>query len=188
LEIAFFWIAFAVVVGVAASSRGRNGFGWFILALIISPHIGLLLVLVMDRKTPASSAPSSQFPKPFEPDGVLAGIPYRVMQDGSVEAILQGATVRFADRAKFSAATGATLPVDPPPAFPAEQKLLTLADVRAPPIQRSWLEKAGAEFSHGSLGSFRHCVRNRSAGRVRCYALKGGYEAVREGPFKRGGA
>jgi hypothetical protein len=36
MEIAFLWFAFAIVVGVAASARGRNGIGWFVLALIIS--------------------------------------------------------------------------------------------------------------------------------------------------------
>jgi len=98
---------------VAASARGRNGFGWFFLALIISPLIGLLLVLVMpsrrsdnlsDGKIILERRPNEQ---PFEPDSVHTGIPYRLMHDGSVEAIMQGATVKFADHAKFSAVTGA---------------------------------------------------------------------------------
>jgi hypothetical protein len=50
MEFAFFWFAFAIVVGVAASARGRNGLGWFLLALIISPLIALLLVLVMQNR------------------------------------------------------------------------------------------------------------------------------------------
>jgi hypothetical protein len=112
MEIAFLWFAFALVVGVAAGSRGRNGVGWFVLSLFISPLIGLLLVLVMPSQQPdneqkqVSNAPA----QPFEPDGIHAGIPYRVMHDGSVNAIIQGATVRFADHSKFSAATGSTLP------------------------------------------------------------------------------
>ena len=32
-----FWIGFAVVVGVAANTRGRSFGGWFFLALAISP-------------------------------------------------------------------------------------------------------------------------------------------------------
>ena len=107
MEFAFFWFAFAIVVGVAAKARGRDGVGWFVLALIISPLIGLLLVLVMRPKVLEPAVVTSG--QPFEPDGIHAGIPYRVMQDGSVNAIIQGATVRFADRAKFSDATGATL-------------------------------------------------------------------------------
>lgn len=32
-----FWLGFAIVVGVAANTRGRNGIGWFFLAVLISP-------------------------------------------------------------------------------------------------------------------------------------------------------
>jgi hypothetical protein len=31
-----FWLGFALVVGVAANTRGRNGIGWFFLAVLIS--------------------------------------------------------------------------------------------------------------------------------------------------------
>jgi hypothetical protein len=140
MEIAFLWFAFAVVVGIAASARGRNGAGWFVLALIISPVIALLLVLVMRRQE--SEAPPALAAQPFEPDGIHAGIPYRVMHDGSINAIIQGSTVRFADHAKFSAATGTPLQ------RAEEQKLVTLADLRTPPVQKSWAYRAGAEFSH----------------------------------------
>ena len=46
----FFWFVFAIVVGVAANARGRDGGGWFFLALIISPLVALLLVLVMSSE------------------------------------------------------------------------------------------------------------------------------------------
>jgi hypothetical protein len=36
MELAFLWIAFSVVVGVAANDRGRNGAGWFFLALLVA--------------------------------------------------------------------------------------------------------------------------------------------------------
>jgi hypothetical protein len=42
-----FWLAFAIIVGVAANTRGRNGGGWFILAVLISPLIAGLLVLAL---------------------------------------------------------------------------------------------------------------------------------------------
>jgi len=42
----FFWFLFAVIVGVFASNRGRSGFGWFLLSLVISPLLGLLFVAV----------------------------------------------------------------------------------------------------------------------------------------------
>lgn len=52
----FFWFAFAVVVAVAAGSRGRSWLGWFLLSLVISPLLTLILVLVLpsikDRATP----------------------------------------------------------------------------------------------------------------------------------------
>lgn len=56
MELAFFWIGFAVVVGVAANARGRNGVGWFFLAVIISPLLALLLVLVMQKRGPPNAA------------------------------------------------------------------------------------------------------------------------------------
>ena len=44
--IILFWVIFAVAVGVFASNRGRSGFGWFLLSLVISPILGLLFVAV----------------------------------------------------------------------------------------------------------------------------------------------
>jgi uncharacterized membrane protein YhdT len=41
------WIIFAIVVAVAAISRGRNGFGWFVLACLISPLLAYLLLVAM---------------------------------------------------------------------------------------------------------------------------------------------
>lgn len=46
MAIAFFWVLFAVAVGVFASNRGRSGFGWFFLSLVISPLLGLLFCAV----------------------------------------------------------------------------------------------------------------------------------------------
>ena len=45
----FFWVGFAVIVAVAANTRGHNGVGWFFLALLISPLLAGLLVLAMPR-------------------------------------------------------------------------------------------------------------------------------------------
>jgi hypothetical protein len=41
------YVGLAIVVGVAASSRGRTPGGWFLLALVVSPLIAGLLVLVL---------------------------------------------------------------------------------------------------------------------------------------------
>lgn len=117
MEIALFWIALAVVVGVAANARGRNGYLWFFIAVVVSPLIALLLVLVMQNLRQSSTLVTSTADSraaalgdvgaPFEPDDVLAGIPYRTLRDGSVEAIIQGARVKFRDMERFvKAASG----------------------------------------------------------------------------------
>ena len=41
------WLAFAILVGVVASSRGRSGFGWFCIAALISPLIAILVLMVL---------------------------------------------------------------------------------------------------------------------------------------------
>jgi hypothetical protein len=124
------WLVFAFLVGIAASSRGRSGAGWFLLAVIISPLIAILFVLALPNlkhqellarlaKTepplprPGLGGKSTRVtvdrtPRLFEPDGVYAGIPYRVAADGSIDAIMQGATVRFRDLDKFTGAVRST--------------------------------------------------------------------------------
>lgn len=42
-----FWIVLAVLVGVFASSRGRNGFGWALLSFFLSPLLGFIILLVI---------------------------------------------------------------------------------------------------------------------------------------------
>jgi hypothetical protein len=129
MELFAIWLVFAVLVGIAANARGRSGFGWFILAVIISPLIGILFVLAMPNlkheallkqmAKPAARPPPlpslggkssrvsvDRSPRPFEADGVYAGVPYRVGDDGSIDAIMQGATVRFRDFDKFTGSVG----------------------------------------------------------------------------------
>jgi hypothetical protein len=129
MEILVFWLALAFVVAIAAGARGRSGAGWFVISVIFSPLIGLILVLVLPnlrqerivaevianqyaakRDDPSFGVKRTTVTidrsKPFEPDGVFAGIPYRVTRDGSIEAIMQGSLVRFADYDKFISANG----------------------------------------------------------------------------------
>ena len=47
MELFLFWFGLAIVVGVAAGSRGRSGFAWFLLAVLISPVIAGLLVIAL---------------------------------------------------------------------------------------------------------------------------------------------
>lgn len=43
------WIAIAVTVGIVASKRGRGGYGWFLLALVM-PLIAGPVVLALPRQ------------------------------------------------------------------------------------------------------------------------------------------
>jgi hypothetical protein len=49
MEIFVFWVLFAIIVGVAAGSRGRSGWGWFFLAVLISPLLAIILLALMPR-------------------------------------------------------------------------------------------------------------------------------------------
>ena len=51
--IILFWIGFAVVVGIAANNRGRNGAGWGLLSVVISPLLAGLLLLALPRLGPS---------------------------------------------------------------------------------------------------------------------------------------
>jgi hypothetical protein len=100
-----------------------------VLGLIISPVLALILLLVLPnlrhdailekiaaqqvvRQTDQHLATGGwgrkttrvtvdRTPKPFEPDGIYSGVPYRVSHDGSIEAIMHGAAVKFRDFDKF---------------------------------------------------------------------------------------
>jgi hypothetical protein len=42
VEIFIFWFALSVLAGVIAGNKGRSGFGFFLLALLLSPLIGII--------------------------------------------------------------------------------------------------------------------------------------------------
>jgi len=44
------WILFSAVVGVGANTRGRSGFSWFLLSLVISPLLAGLFLLASKRR------------------------------------------------------------------------------------------------------------------------------------------
>lgn len=62
MDIVFFWFLFSVVVGIIAASRGRHGFGWFLLSILISPLLACILVLALGSKQQAvvSGAPTPE--------------------------------------------------------------------------------------------------------------------------------
>jgi uncharacterized membrane protein YhdT len=47
MEFLIAWLIFAFVVAIAAGARGRSGIGWFLLSAVLSPLVGLILVLVL---------------------------------------------------------------------------------------------------------------------------------------------
>lgn len=49
MELVIFWVVASFVVGFIAQSRRRFGFGWFVLALVLSPLLMGILVLALDR-------------------------------------------------------------------------------------------------------------------------------------------
>lgn len=56
MEFLLVWLVCSVIIGVIASSRGRSGVGWFLIAALLSPLIGLILVLVFQKKGEAAAA------------------------------------------------------------------------------------------------------------------------------------
>lgn len=50
MEIFIFWLVFAILVGVWAGNWGRSGFGYFLLAALLSPLLGALILLVAGKK------------------------------------------------------------------------------------------------------------------------------------------
>lgn len=70
MEIVLFWVGLAVVVAIIAGSRGRSGFGWFLLSLVFSPVLTLILVLAL----PAIRAPETPSAAPARPGGAPPGM------------------------------------------------------------------------------------------------------------------
>ena len=44
------WFVLAIAIGIWASNRGRSGFGWFLLAVVISPLLAGILLAVTKNK------------------------------------------------------------------------------------------------------------------------------------------
>jgi len=52
MEIFFIWFVIAIVTAMVASSRGRSGGGWFLLACLISIFALILVALLPSLKAP----------------------------------------------------------------------------------------------------------------------------------------
>jgi len=56
MEWFFLWFVAAIVVGVGAGARGRNEFGWWLLAMLISPLLAVILLALMPNLRGTASA------------------------------------------------------------------------------------------------------------------------------------
>lgn len=57
LLIIFLWIALAIVVGFMARKRGRHGFGWTVLACLISPPVAGIFLNRISNRSPLADQP-----------------------------------------------------------------------------------------------------------------------------------
>lgn len=51
MELFFFWLVFSVIAGAIAGGKGRSGFGFFLLAVILSPLVGIICALIARPNT-----------------------------------------------------------------------------------------------------------------------------------------
>ena len=83
--IIFLWLPLCVAVGMFASiRRNRSGFGWFLLALLLSPFLAFIFVAILQRR-PEKALPSHddliivERKKPLHPVlGILIAIAFTV--------------------------------------------------------------------------------------------------------------
>ena len=47
MEIIIPWLVLSIIAGVIASNKGRSGFGFFLLAILLSPLIGIIAALIV---------------------------------------------------------------------------------------------------------------------------------------------
>jgi hypothetical protein len=50
------WTLLSIGVGIAAKSRGRLGFAWFVIAMLITPVLALIFLVVMRQLAPDGQA------------------------------------------------------------------------------------------------------------------------------------
>ena len=70
MGVVIFWIAGCAVVAWIAAGKGRSAVGFFLLSALLSPVIGLVVVLVMGSKGPApvfARMKCSRCDKPLSP-------------------------------------------------------------------------------------------------------------------------
>ena len=55
MELITGWFVFSILIAFIANLRGRNGIGWFLISLMLSPLIGLILVLALPKQGEAGA-------------------------------------------------------------------------------------------------------------------------------------
>lgn len=46
------WVIWSIVVSIIASAKGRRGFTWFLISILVSPLVAMVLVLALGRPGP----------------------------------------------------------------------------------------------------------------------------------------
>jgi hypothetical protein len=59
MDLITLWFVLAVVVGIVAAALGRSGPGWFLLAVIISPLLAGIVLLLVGRAGVEPPSPST---------------------------------------------------------------------------------------------------------------------------------
>ena len=49
MEVFIFWLGFSVIAAIIAANKGRSGFWFFVLSVVLSPLIGIIAALVVAR-------------------------------------------------------------------------------------------------------------------------------------------
>lgn len=62
MEFAFGWVVLSFVAGLIAAVKGRSGFGYFLLSLVLSPLVGLLLAIALPKVEQPPPAPVAGHP------------------------------------------------------------------------------------------------------------------------------
>ena len=68
MEILLGWFVFSIIAGIIAGTKNRNGFGYFLLSLALSPLVGLILAIALPglaaAGTPAGPTPATHIKCP----------------------------------------------------------------------------------------------------------------------------
>lgn len=64
MEIVVTWVLFACLVGALAKRRGRGAVGWFVIAVLLSPLVAGIAVLVMKDMSTAAVLAQGELPQP----------------------------------------------------------------------------------------------------------------------------